>query len=122
MHCYDYSPDYEDEGEIPIHLKNAIPAKPNMRVSGYSWSCYSRQENENGEPTDQDEQGANTVGAAFKRMSWRQSNAILHNRYPCVPLLPVNQEPNELPEWNTFRDMADGGTVNCTGGGEGDLT
>lgn len=74
------------------------------------------------EPTDQDEQDANTVGAAFKRISWRKSNAIFYNRYPCVPLLPVNREPNELPEWNTFRDMADVGTINCTGGGEGDLT
>lgn len=33
----------------------------------------------------------------------------------------ICEDPNELPEWNVFRGMADGGTRNCIGGGEGDL-
>lgn len=95
MHCFDYCPDYEDEAEIPIQFKKALPAKSNLRFFAYNWACYYRQENENGGLTDQDEPDANTAGAAFKRISWKKSNAIFYNKYPCIPLLPANHEPSD---------------------------
>lgn len=95
MHCWDYCQDYENEAEIALQFKNAIPAtSSNLRFLGYHWTCYSRQQDENDESTDEDEPGANTAGAAFERISWKVSNAAFYNRYPCLPLLPVNREPS----------------------------
>lgn len=91
MHCWDHTQDYENEAEIAIQIKNAIPATSNLRFLAYHWSCYSRQHDENDESSDEDEPAA---GAAFEKISWRVSNAAFYNRYPCVPLLPVNREPS----------------------------
>lgn len=95
MHCFDYVPDDVDEAEIPIQFKNAIPVNSTLRFFGYSWTCYSRQDNENNEPTDQDEPDANIAGTALKRLDWKNSNAMFYNRYPCDPLLPVNRVPSD---------------------------
>lgn len=95
MHCFDYVPDDVDEAEIPIQFKNAIPVNSNLRFFGYSWTCYSRQDNENNELTDQDKLDSNTAGIALKRIDWKNSNAMFYNRYPCDPLLPVNRVPSD---------------------------
>ena len=95
MFCLDYSPDCDDAEEILTQFINAIPADSNLRFFAYNWSCYSRQERENDVWSGQGEQGANTVGSAFKQIKWKRANPIFYNRYPCVPLLPCNLEPSD---------------------------
>lgn len=96
MNCYDHIPDDVDEAEIPIQFKNAIPANSNLRFFAYSWTCYSRQDNENNGPTyDQEEPDTIATGAALKRIDWKKANAKFYNRYPCEPLLPVSRVPSD---------------------------
>lgn len=93
MSSYNYDAAYENEAEIPIQFINALPATSNLRFLGYTWYCYSRQQDENDESSSEDELGANTAGPVFEKINWKVSNAAFYNRYPCVPLLPVNREP-----------------------------